>query len=471
MNDVNSTQEHYEKAFENLIKKTAESNLSEQFTLLYDEHFFKYLPSVISLVNKRKMKMTYIFLPHSYQEVIQNNPDFYNDKEIVLPRGITSAVTTSRVVLNFLTGNSGSSKVRGALLNKRPDKGTRIIHCPKLSDEILQLIEISDFPDVHAKCELMAWALGNTETAVLKTHGPDNGEYSLEIHIGGWHNEPFISGGVVCENSWGNVLPGEAFWCPYLNEKINGTVCINGSAPGFLFEQGAHLILEFKDSILTGSYATPGTSAEIYLRQLENNASLKGDLNWNRFAELGIGMNPEIKALTGNALFDEKMAGTVHIALGDNIVFGHDNESHFHEDLVILRPTLLLDGRTVIAEGKVYLEELLEWRTGFKVPRRTQVISEMNEIMFHDAKIDISNNTIRRVLNKGGRIGYIEVFRSQEPNVALFLIECKKIIEENRDDQFFSLLKEMSGELSEDDLYEIIDMLVYYRMANLSSKA
>ncbi len=51
-------------------------------------------------------------------------------------------------------------------------------------------------------------------------------------------------------------------------------------------------------------------------------------------AEFGIGLNPKATSYTGYALFDEKQAGTCHIALGTNQYFGGANEAPVHFDFI-----------------------------------------------------------------------------------------------------------------------------------------
>lgn len=56
-----------------------------------------------------------------------------------------------------------------------------------------------------------------------------------------------------------------------------------------------------------------------------------------RIAEFGIGLNAgrnRLEGLTGCTLFDEKMLGTCHIAVGMNHLFGGVNDSPVHEDFV-----------------------------------------------------------------------------------------------------------------------------------------
>lgn len=50
--------------------------------------------------------------------------------------------------------------------------------------------------------------------------------------------------------------------------------------------------------------------------------------------ELGIGMNPHITTLCGYTVLDEKAAGTFHIAVGANHMFGGTNKASDHIDFV-----------------------------------------------------------------------------------------------------------------------------------------
>lgn len=50
--------------------------------------------------------------------------------------------------------------------------------------------------------------------------------------------------------------------------------------------------------------------------------------------ELGFGLNPNVTDLCGYTVLDEKMAGSFHIAIGANQMFGGKNEASTHIDLV-----------------------------------------------------------------------------------------------------------------------------------------
>ena len=59
--------------------------------------------------------------------------------------------------------------------------------------------------------------------------------------------------------------------------------------------------------------------------------------------ELGIGMNPNVTDLCGYTVLDEKMAGTFHIAVGANVMFGGENMASDHVDFVGTGKVEILD--------------------------------------------------------------------------------------------------------------------------------
>lgn len=85
-------------------------------------------------------------------------------------------------------------------------------------------------------------------------------------------------------------------------------------------------------------------------------ANLDTDEGARRIGELGIGCNPGITRPMRNTLFDEKMAGTIHLALGASYThIGGKNESSLHWDLVKdLRRggELRCDGEVVQRDGE-----------------------------------------------------------------------------------------------------------------------
>jgi aminopeptidase len=68
-------------------------------------------------------------------------------------------------------------------------------------------------------------------------------------------------------------------------------------------------------------------------------------------AELGIGVNPGVVDPVGNISLDEKIGGSVHIAVGMNDRFGGKNKSNLHQDFIILMPTVWFDDTVILENG------------------------------------------------------------------------------------------------------------------------
>jgi leucyl aminopeptidase (aminopeptidase T) len=74
--------------------------------------------------------------------------------------------------------------------------------------------------------------------------------------------------------------------------------------------------------------------------------------NGTNLAELGIGTNPQAKII-GQILEDEKVLGTAHIAFGTNAELGGIIQTSVHMDSVLDKPTISVDGRVIMKEGKI----------------------------------------------------------------------------------------------------------------------
>lgn len=84
-------------------------------------------------------------------------------------------------------------------------------------------------------------------------------------------------------------------------------------------------------------------------------ALLALDAGARRLGEVAFGMNYEIDRFTQNTLFDEKIGGTMHFALGAAFrEIGGENESSLHWDLVC----------DLREDGEVYADGELVWRAG-----------------------------------------------------------------------------------------------------------
>jgi aminopeptidase len=146
-----------------------------------------------------------------------------------------------------------------------------------------------------------------------------------------------------------NMPSGEVFTGPH-EASANGTVRFDvPSSPAGTDVAGVEL--HFEDGLVVGASAQRG---EDYLQR-----ALQTDAGARRLGELGIGTNFGIDRAIGATLFDEKIGGTVHLALGRSYPeTGGTNESALHWDLICdLRPggTLTADGEVVVQDGRFAL--------------------------------------------------------------------------------------------------------------------
>ena len=137
-----------------------------------------------------------------------------------------------------------------------------------------------------------------------------------------------------------NMPDGEIFTGP-IEDSVEGTVSF--SYPGFYYGQEAEGIsLTFKKGKVTKATATKN---EDFLR-----AMLDTDEGARRIGEFAIGTNAAIQKFTRNTLFDEKIGGTIHMALGASPrESGGVNESGIHWDIV----NDMRGGGKIYADGKI----------------------------------------------------------------------------------------------------------------------
>jgi len=140
-----------------------------------------------------------------------------------------------------------------------------------------------------------------------------------------------------------NMPSGEVFTAP-LENSANGT--IRFTYPGiYSGKEVEDITLTFKDGEVVKASAAKG---EDLLQQI-----LKID-GANRIGEAAIGTNYGITKFTKNMLFDEKMGGTIHIALGNSYPeSGGLNKSAIHWDI-------LKDMKT----GEIYADSKLFYKNG-----------------------------------------------------------------------------------------------------------
>ncbi|MES3162277.1 MAG: aminopeptidase [Halorubrum sp.] len=154
-----------------------------------------------------------------------------------------------------------------------------------------------------------------------------------------------------------NLPSGEVFTAPYATEgeiTFDVPMTIRGT-------QLRDARLVFEDGEVVDWDAAQGEDALTAILETDDGA--------RRLGELGIGMNRGIDRVTDQILFDEKMGGTVHLALGRaygaNLPDGESgNESAVHTDLIT---EMREEGTELVVDGDVIQRDgTFRWEDGFE---------------------------------------------------------------------------------------------------------
>lgn len=74
-----------------------------------------------------------------------------------------------------------------------------------------------------------------------------------------------------------------------------------------------------------------------------------------RFAsQIAFGINPDCRIIPNNYEVSKRL-GTMHLAIGDNVTLGGTVQAGHHMDIVILDPTVTMDGKVLLENGKLSL--------------------------------------------------------------------------------------------------------------------
>ncbi len=153
-----------------------------------------------------------------------------------------------------------------------------------------------------------------------------------------------VAGRRICESSGKVNMPDGEIYTGPLENAVNGF--IRFSFPGYYMGQvvsGIHL--DFKKGKVVRASAE--TNERFLIQMLDTDPGAR------RIGELGIGTNWGVRQFTQNLLFDEKMGGTIHLALGDAYreTLGK-NRSAIHWDIL---HDLRSNGR-ILADHEILME-------------------------------------------------------------------------------------------------------------------
>ena len=244
------------------------------------------------------------------------------------PEPVAAAMRETDVFLAPTTKSLSHTRARSVAT----DAGARGATLPGITEEVMIAGLDADYEAIAVHCaEVKQQVVDADEVRITSPQGTD-----LTIDPGSreWQSDTGINHQA---GTFSNLPAGEVFVSPLSGD---GRVVVDGSMAGqgrleqpIAFDVEAGQVVGIEDPTLQG--------------EVEAAAEEVGEAASN-LAELGIGTNVGVTELVGSVLLDEKAAGTVHVAIGDDASIGGDVEAPLHLDGVLREPTVHADGEPVV---------------------------------------------------------------------------------------------------------------------------
>lgn len=216
------------------------------------------------------------------------------------------------------------------------EAGARCVTLPGILEDTMERTLNADYQEIAQRSIKLAEMVNRGKTARVTTSA------GTDITMGIEGRECHADTGLVHNpGDFSNLPAGEAYIAP-VEGTANGVMVVDGSMVGKVKKP---IRIVVKDGFATE--ITGDRSAE----ELEKMLEPFGQPGRN-IAELGIGTNHKAR-IVGNILEDEKVMGTVHMALGDNKSMGGNVSVQSHLDGILLKPTLWIDEEKIMEDGKL----------------------------------------------------------------------------------------------------------------------
>lgn len=221
-------------------------------------------------------------------------------------------------------------------------KGVRIATFPGITKEVMIRGLNADYKKISALTIKLQKILETGK--IIRVTAPAGTDISFSIE----GRKAYASKGLFhAKGESGNLPTGEAFLAP-VEGSSNGVFVVDGSMAGLGLIKNANIKIEVENGFATR--ITGGTLAKKLKSMLD-----KVGKDARNIAEFGIGTNDSAK-LSGVLLEDEKVMGTIHIALGNNVSMGGSVNVPIHLDGVVKKPTVWMDNKLLMKDGQLLVK-------------------------------------------------------------------------------------------------------------------
>ncbi|HOJ17441.1 MAG: aminopeptidase [Ignavibacteriales bacterium] len=291
---------------------------------------------VVSDVNKRKIGLSLFNNAVAlglYALYVEMKPGNINGEEP--PEHIAGLMKQFDIVLCPTTKSLTHTDAR----RNASASGVRIATFPGITEDVMIRGLGADYKKIAARTMKLKKILEKgKEIRVITALGTD-----ISFRIAGRKVIP-SSGLFLKKGESGNLPTGETYLAP-VEGTANGVFIVDGSMAGLGLIKNTNIRIEVKDGY--AEKITGGVIAQKLVKMLD---SVGRDAR--NIAEFGVGTNDTAR-LSGILLEDEKVMGTIHIALGNNKSMGGSVNVPIHLDGVVKKPTVYMDGKLLMKNGKL----------------------------------------------------------------------------------------------------------------------
>lgn len=262
----------------------------------------------------------------------------------------TAVINSNIVVLAYTPTPEETYQFRTDIIEAIGKSTTaRLASIPGVDKGTLDCIVHTDYDRI----EKLGWHLAEILTKAKKARITSELGSDLEMELGEWLIPADLDDGKLYHpRNWDNLPSGEACITPK-DGSAEGTLVVDGGLRGlFLAGENETLELEISGGRINRFRGDAGKKTEEIFKKYDSMADIFQRGNIYKISELGIGTNPAAQ-VTWNIVEFEKKLGTVHVAAGRNIQLGGTIEAPQHLDMVIMNPTLEIDGEKIIEKGNV----------------------------------------------------------------------------------------------------------------------
>jgi leucyl aminopeptidase (aminopeptidase T) len=214
------------------------------------------------------------------------------------------------------------------------EAGARCVTLPGIIEDTMIRTLNADYNEIGQRSVKMADMVNQGKTAKVTT--PAGTDITMKIEGRECHADTGI---VHKPGDFSNLPAGEAYIAP-VEGSANGVIVVDGAMVGKVKKP---IKIVVKDGLATEIIGDQAA------KELEKMIEPFGEAGRN-VAELGIGTNHKAM-IVGSVLEDEKVMGTVHMALGDNKSMGGNVSVQSHLDGILLKPTLWIDDKIIMQDG------------------------------------------------------------------------------------------------------------------------